>query len=106
MCEHDSPTLKRYVKVPRTFFEDHAKRGCVEYSGNRADYVKAENKKSFTLFLDLRDVQELMSDAEYYGSKHGSERQDFASICNSATRTVAALLRCGVERQHPHWTVK
>jgi hypothetical protein len=94
------------LKVPKIFFTDHRKRGCVEYSGNPEQYIVNENKVRITVRLDPRDVAELMSDAEYYGSKYGFDRSVTPDICSSATSTVNALMRQGVARVNLGWVVK
>lgn len=87
------------VTVPKLFFDDHANRGCVEYSGDRSQYIVQENKLRVTVRLDERDIEDLMSDAEYYGNKRGESRwSDIRSICQSATRTVHALESQGIAR--------
>lgn len=93
------------LTVPLLFFRDHAKRGCIEHSGTPDEYVVKQNSKQITVRLHDDDISDLMSDAEYYGSKYGFDRETVRSVCGSATSTVKALVRQGVSRQHPHWRV-
>lgn len=77
------------VIVPAAFYEDHASRGCVEYS---PDAVLARKGKRLTVSLDDRDLLDLFSDARHYASSGVSVYgREMIGLIASARATVAAL---------------
>ena len=81
------------VSVPVAFWDDHKKRGCVEYS---PDCEQSRKGSRVTVSLDPRDLADLYSDARHYASSGVSVYGwDLAGLVSSARATVKALVQQG-----------
>lgn len=81
------------VTIPWTFYEDHAKRGCVEYS---PDPIVSRNGARVTVSLDPRDLHDLYSDARHYATSGvATYGRDLIGLVSSARATVKALVKQG-----------
>lgn len=84
------------VTVPWTFYDDHANRGCVEYS---PDPIVSRKGARVTVSLDRRDLDDLYSDAYHYMSSGISTYgREMIGVVSSARATVKALVKQGYSR--------
>jgi hypothetical protein len=85
------------VTIPARFWQDHAERGCVQFSGDGYSYTTIKRTaRQVTVLLHPLDVADLMSDAVYYSDGRDFD-PDLRGLSASARATVVALVKQGIE---------
>jgi len=93
------------LQIPKSFINDHAKRGLIEYQYDQNDdirpWVIKETKRHYTVQLHLVDTLDLLSDAHHYStqwSNMGGVGSDFAGLGSSALATKTTVHRQMIEQ--------
>ena len=90
-----------HYRIPKRFVQDHENRSCLRHDDGSEygkeisieDVLVKETKTHYVLDLNKAQVDELLSDADYYAS--GSDQEDIG-LRSSARATLKALLDQGV----------
>jgi hypothetical protein len=75
------------LKIAKRFFDDHASRGCVIYSGEKDEYLVEKSKTFYLVCLDEADAIDLLSDADYYSTEWRQMDKSFFGLGMSAKAT-------------------
>ena len=75
------------LKIPQRFFDDHASRGCVIYSGEKDCYLIQKSKTFYLVHLTEEDAIDLLSDADYYSTEWTQMDKSFFGVGMSAKAT-------------------
>jgi len=102
MTSTNKPIMSDYfitVKVPKSFWEDHKDRGCVE---DRHDERKLT--KHYWLTLTEADLLELLSDSHHYTVSAADYGWDMQWLVSSARATRTAIIKqVGAETLAEMW---
>lgn len=85
------------VKVPKAFWDDHVKRGCVENN-----YRIRELSKHYVVGLTARDLADLLSDAHHYATSAANYGWDMQWLVSSARATKQAIIK-QIGYSHLNW---
>ena len=89
MATYDKPIQ---IRLATTFYDDHVSR---DLSSGREI---SRSKTTVLVELDPEAFADMLSDAEYYATMEGYDRQENREVCKSAERVLAKL-----ERSKQYW---